>query len=151
MKDEAALEALEGKWRGRTKLIVPNEEERESSIRLRVRRFAGESFIRIGYRWKYDGQEQDGLLALCLEMRKERWVGVWADSWHMSNTFMQLEGRLGIPIELKGSYEAGPGQPHWGWRIQIDPASSRSLTIKMWNVTPGGEEQLAVDSALKRE
>ena len=151
MKDEAALESLDGNWRGRSKLIVPNEEPRESSIRLKARRVAGDSFLRISYRWKFDGKPQDGLLALCLESRKERWIGVWADSWHMSNTFMQLEGRMGVPIELKGSYEVGPGQPSWGWRIQLEPKNSRTLHFRMWNVTPGGEEQLAVDSALKRE
>ena len=48
-------------------------------------------------------------------------------------------------IAVRGSYAAPPG-PDWGWRIVIRPAGKPALHIVMYNVTPGGQEALAVEA-----
>ena len=50
---------------------------------------------------------------------------------------------------MRGSYAAPPG-PDWGWRIAIRPGDGSALAIVMHNVTPGGEEAVAVEATYKR-
>ncbi len=56
---------------------------------------------------------------------------------------------------VKGSYAAPPG-PDWGWRITIKPpinapGSGESFRMTMHNITPDGEEMLAVEAAYTRQ
>ena len=52
-------------------------------------------------------------------------------------------------IDLLGSYEAPPG-PDWGWRIIITNPSNNRLQIIMYNCSPEGVEELAVQADYKR-
>ena len=45
--------------------------------------------------------------------------------------------------EFSGFYAAPPG-PDWGWRIVIRSVSPNELTIVMHNISPEGQEDLAV-------
>ena len=71
----------------------------------------------------------------------------WIDSWHMSDGVMACEGAVDTDgtIDVRGSYAAPPG-PDWGWRIVVRPADGPALHIVMYNVTPEGEEALAVEA-----
>jgi hypothetical protein len=51
-------------------------------------------------------------------------------------------------VRVLGSYAAPPG-PDWGWRIEIEPAAG-SWTLRMFNITPDGQEVLAVEATLSR-
>ena len=51
-------------------------------------------------------------------------------------------------VEVRGSYPAGDG-PDWGWRIVLSPARAR-LEITMFNVTPDGAEERAVEGIYAR-
>jgi hypothetical protein len=44
---------------------------------------------------------------------------------------------------MLGSYAAPPG-PDWGWRITIRSASPAEFQIVMHNISPDGQEDLAV-------
>jgi len=145
---EGALQRIEGEWRGRSKLFLPGAQTRVCDLQARGRRFAGGRFVRIEYAWAFDGATQDGELVLCHEPGRDRWVATWVDSWHMSNTFMHCQGRLGVPIDLMGEYEV-EGRPSWRWRTLVEPGE-RSLGIRMWNVSPDGGAVLAVESTLER-
>jgi len=71
----------------------------------------------------------------------------WIDTWHMSDKVMACQGRpkeRGV-IDVRGSYAAPPG-PDWGWRIIIAPAQM-SLGLVMYNITPAGQEALAVEAS----
>ena len=75
----------------------------------------------------------------------------WIDSWHMSDRSIVYTGKIdpaGV-ITLVGSYEAPPG-PDWGWRTVIEPVSEDSFKILMYNVTPEGEEAIAVENWYSR-
>jgi hypothetical protein len=52
-------------------------------------------------------------------------------------------------IDLRGSYEAPPS-PDWGWRFVINAPSDIELKLVMYNVSPEGEEELAVEANYKR-
>ena len=36
-----------------------------------------------------------------------------------------------------------PPRPDWGWRIEIHPAVADGFQLRMYNITPDGEEALA--------
>ncbi|HZH91231.1 MAG TPA: hypothetical protein VEX70_11510, partial [Pyrinomonadaceae bacterium] len=74
----------------------------------------------------------------------------WVDSWHASEKPLTLSGAddgLG-KIDLRGTYEV-PNHPAWGWRIVIS-TSEEALEIIMYNVSPEGEEDLAVRADYKK-
>ena len=55
------------------------------------------------------------------------------------------------PIRAFGTYFAGEGQPRWGWRTELDDRAEGALRIRMFNVTPAGEESLGVAIDLARD
>lgn len=65
---------------------------------------------------------------------------------------MFSEGALeeGSPAAtVLGSYGAADGPP-WGWRTTFERAGDR-LVVRHFNITPAGEEALAVQFDLERE
>jgi hypothetical protein len=78
-------------------------------------------------------------------------TAAWIDSWHMSSKVMFCQGTINAQgiINLRGSYEAPPG-PDWGWRIMIITPSDNILQLIMFNCSPEGLEELAVQADYKR-
>lgn len=58
----------------------------------------------------------------------------------------ELEGA----IDVLGAYAAPPG-PDSGWRIRIISPTSDRLEIRMFNISPDGDEALAVHATYQRE
>jgi hypothetical protein len=52
-------------------------------------------------------------------------------------------------MSVKGSYAAPPG-PDWGWRIVIHSPDEQNLHMVMYNSTPEGQEDLAVEAKYTR-
>ena len=52
-------------------------------------------------------------------------------------------------IDLRGSYRV-PSSPDWGWRTVIEPGESDTLRLIMYNVTPDGREELAVEATFAK-
>ena len=63
----------------------------------------------------------------------------------MSNKLLISEGKAARgSVDVSGSYAAPPG-PDWGWRTTLGPGPDETLRMVMYNVTPDGEEYLAVE------
>ena len=63
---------------------------------------------------------------------------------------MHLQGSVRDgEISCKGKYAAPPG-PDWGWRITLS-SSEDSVTMKMYNAMPTGEEMIAVEAVYTQE
>ena len=104
---------------------------------------AGGSFLQFDYGWTYEGEEQAGLLLLGYDEENAA-SAAWVDSFHMSTKIMSCAGRAADGmVELSGFY-ATPSGPDWGWRITIRSVSPNELTIVMHNISPEGQEDLAV-------
>jgi hypothetical protein len=132
-------------WVGTSRLwLAPGEDVHESKTTAQVFSTGQGQFDVISYMWQFEDEPQEGMIIFRSEMDGEKTRAVWLDSWHMRSDIMVCEGseREGTVV-LRGSYAAPPG-PDWGWRIEIERGQPSALVIRMFNVTPGGKEALAV-------
>lgn len=124
--------------------MMPGDPGRECPSTAQVRPVAQSQFLILRYDWDFEGQPQDGMIVFPSGVSATSTRSVWLDSWHMANAVMicHTAQDAGL-ISLRGSYPAPPG-PDWGWRIEIEPQSGSRLVVRMFNITPSGEEALAV-------
>lgn len=136
-----------GHWTGESKLwMSPDEPEQTSPSSLSVSGAARDHVVRIDYDWVYEGKPQEGTLLIGFDRSNRKVVAAFADSWHMSEGLMACEGSVDTQsgsLSVKGSYGDGQGGPDWGWRVMVESGEGR-LAVVMYNITPQGEEQLAV-------
>ncbi|HEY8562748.1 MAG TPA: DUF1579 family protein [Pyrinomonadaceae bacterium] len=150
------LAGLVGRWRGINRLHttwIPENPVRETDTTAAIDLTARGRFLKIEYDWMYEGAAQEGLLLIGDERNSEIIKAFWIDSWHLSDKFMVSEGSLRTgeaALSLKGFYTV-PDHPDWGWRTVFEPHAPDSFKIVMYNVSPDGEESLAVEMELFRQ
>ena len=146
------LAGLAGNWTGTNKLYLPWlpgglwESGSTSRVSLKV----DGQFIGFEYTWSYEGKPHEGMLILGCDGKSDAVQAVWTDSWHNSDTLMLCDGTIDDngKIDIKGYY-AVPDHPDWGWRTEIIPGET-SYRYVMYNVTPEGKEELAVETDFER-
>lgn len=141
------LQTLIGNWTGTSRLwLNPSEPPCECRSTASVSAAARGKFMRVDYTWDYRGDPQQGSLLFGHERERNVVTAVWIDSWHMGAKYMACEGKATDgAISVRGSYAAPPG-PDWGWRTVIEPRGADSFRLLMYNITPHGQEALAVDA-----
>lgn len=148
------LAKLTGNWSGKSRLHLswmpesPFNSDSNASIALTAKG----GFLKIEYDWSYDGRTQEGLILLGTEKDSDLIKAFWIDSWHLNDKFMVSEGRQdgSGAFSLKGFY-AVPDHPDWGWRTVIGSESENAFKIIMYNVSPAGAEDLAVEAIYNRD
>ena len=143
------LTPFAGAWTGSNRLWMMPGTDPEESAGTATLGFSGQGkFAELRYTWATEGDPEDGFIVL-RELRGGV-QAVWGDSWHTPDGFYLWNGDLqeGL-ITVRGSYPAPPG-PDWGWRIEIDARQSDVLHLLMYNITPDGEEMLAVQAVYSR-
>jgi hypothetical protein len=138
------LLACAGDWRGVNRLwMSPDVPADESASNLTVVPMLGGTFLRVDQTWARQGRPEAGSMLLGYDDGAA--TGHWVDSFHNGRRVMACTGAAsGAGVDVRGNYPAPPG-PDWGWRIQVI-ARPRELEIVMYNVDPGGMEELAVRS-----
>ena len=145
---------LIGNWNGpnllRLSWLTPSDYHSES--KLSIQSAAKGKFITCTYTWSHENVAHEGVILLGYDEKQKMATAAWVDSWHMSSKVMFCQGVIEAQgaINIRGSYEAPPG-PDWGWRIIITPKSPTALQLVMYNITPEGEEDLAVQADYQRE
>jgi hypothetical protein len=153
------LAALEGDWRAVYHLRGDPSFDSDTQTTATITPVLGGRFVRIDYTWDLDDAldadgPQHGSLLVGHEPDAEPAPGpvtvVWIDSWHNDRRAMVCPGTLldGGGVDVFGTFPAGDGPP-WGWRTRIEPTTD-GWSMKMWVVTPAGEESPAVDAAYRR-
>ena len=146
------LAACAGRWHGSNRLHDPNTGAPEDSPATAVLTpLLGGRFIRLDYTWSYQGAAKEGSLLIGYQSDRGRVTAHWIDSWHMSEDVMACTGAVDDSggIDVRGSYAAPPG-PDWGWRIALGQNGGAELRLVMHNVTPDGQEALAVEATYAR-
>jgi hypothetical protein len=152
MQFDALKTALIGEWRGTKELYMepPPAAALPSSASLTIAAVAGGSFLQLNYTWSFEGAEQTGVMLFGYEDPGAATLA-WVDSFHMSSKIMFCTGSAAADgsVSFLGSYEAPPG-PNWGWRTTIRSVSRDELQIVMHNISPEGQEDLAVQLSVTR-
>ena len=146
-----ALTSLVGKWQGKNSLwLSPDEPVRESAATAVCQTVAQGKFFQLNYTWADEGKPQAGMLLL--GQIQEQLEATWVDSWHMQDKMMTCTGTAAAnaPLSVLGYYAAPPG-PDWGWRLTVQPENNDQFRFLMYNITPEGEEMLAVEAIFSRE
>ncbi len=151
MSHLAMLQSLTGEWSGTSKLwLSPAEPPRSCITHATVAEVATGKFVRIDYTWEYEGKPQAGSLLCGYDSKQRKATAVWVDGWHMGDKYMPCDGTVDEShIDVRGSYEAPPG-PDWGWRTVVECESGESFRLIMYNISPDGNEELAVEAAYRR-
>ncbi len=141
-----------GVWAGENllRLSWQTPSEFKSTGELTAATAVREKFLNITYQWSHEDTPHEGLLLIGFDAENQTANAAWVDSWHQSAKPLLLTGTVGDDksIDLRGEYEV-PNHPNWGWRIRLAPAED-DLTMTMHNITPEGEEDLAVQADYKR-
>lgn len=153
MSVPAALEKLAGNWKGSNRLHTPwmPNALHESDSTAAVSLITGGKALLIQYTWAFDGNPEDGIMLISKESEaSDGIVMIYTDSWHLGHVFMRCEGTVDADgnVNVKGHY-AVPDNPDWGWRTEILPGDDTFRFI-VYNVTPEGEEDLAVEGDFTR-
>ena len=152
MRRIGTLIQLQGNWRGRNKLwLNPDDPHTESQSTASITPVVLGKFLRFDYTWAYQDNPQEGVILFGYEAEENLVTAIWADSWHMGDQFMICHGTLrdNGAVDVSGSYAAAPG-PDWGWRTLVKARNEILFSLLMYNITPQGEEQLAVEAVYHR-
>lgn len=150
---ETHVDHFLGQWSGANKLYFegPPEPDNVSDSELMASTVAHGKFLSITYTWTLNETDHEGALLIGRLKKGESTSVAWVDSFHQSGKIMVSKGTVGEDgkVDVLGSYEAPPG-PDWGWRIQLE-SDGDTLKLLMFNITPDGEEALAVDATYSRQ
>ncbi len=152
MSIDQKLSDLVGSWNGTNQLHVPWMEEKlkRSESVATVRSKMNGQFLSIEYTWSFDNDPQEGLLILGSDPQSDAVQAVWTDSWHSKDVLMLCNGKVTPEggISAIGFY-AVADNPDWGWRTEITP-DQYGFRYTMYNVSPEGVEELAVETEFTR-
>jgi hypothetical protein len=153
MSVSESLSRLKGHWTGTNKLHTTwlPEQLHESEMTAAVSLKANGQFLHIEYTWEYEDRLQEGVMLIGCDTQSDAVQAIWTDSWHMSHKFMVSNGTISDDgtVNVMGHYSV-PDHPDWGWRTELHPGKD-TFRILMFNVSPEGEEDIAVEAELTRE
>jgi Protein of unknown function (DUF1579) len=147
------LEKLFGTWSGNSWLwLTPDEDPLECLSTADIGPICQGQFVRTSYTWEIGGKPQDGVMIFGVDADASLANAVWLDSWHMARQIMVCDciRNETCVVIMTGTYPAPPG-PDWGWRIEIQSSLRDSFTIRMFNISPEGQDALAVLGEYQRQ
>lgn len=145
-----ALAAMAGDWEGRTQVwFEPGTVPDDSPVRGTVRSVLEGRFIVWDYVGSLGGKPLSGQFLIGWHVDKRRFESSWVDSFHTGTSILISNGLPDDPaISVLGHY--GPEGGEWGWRTAFELEAPDALVIRAWNIMPGGEDMLAVETRLRR-
>ena len=152
MSLDQKLAGLVGEWKGTNRLHTPwlPEPLKESESTATVRTKMNGQFLSIEYKWSFEGEPQEGILILGCDPKSDAVQAVFTDSWHSGHVLMLCNGTVSDEgtISVVGSYSV-PDNPDWHWRTEIKH-DGETLRYYMYNISPEGEEDVAVETDFAR-
>lgn len=152
MSIPARVAQAAGDWAGPSLLCFePGQPTFSSESTAEVVRAVNGTALEMRYKWSFEGKPHEGVFLLSDDPSGNCCNMAWMDSFHYSNNMMLLTGALAGEgeINVRGSYPAPTG-PDWGWRITLEMPDAESLVLRMFNITPDGQEGWAVEATYRR-
>ncbi|QSI31787.1 DUF1579 domain-containing protein [Variovorax sp. RKNM96] len=148
----AQLARMSGQWEGRFRLwFEPGKPADESVQRGSIRMLLGGRVLLHEYTGRCAGEPVEGVALIAYHLDERRYESAWAESFGTGSSIMFSIGVSGDPrLSMLGSYSDGQGGSRWGWRTAIEQPDDDTLGLRMYNITPAGEEALAVEMNYRR-
>ncbi|MEL1265343.1 DUF1579 domain-containing protein [Pseudoxanthomonas putridarboris] len=146
------LARMAGEWEGRFRLwFTPDELACEAAQRGTLRSVLGGRFLLHEYESRFNDEPIEGIALYGFHLDDNEWQAAWAESFGTGTQLMSCVGPGDDPrLDVLGSYGDGQGGPRWGWRTRLEQPDDDTLVITMSNITPQGEEMLAVETRYTR-
>lgn len=143
------LATLVGHYSGETKTwLDPKAAPDVSAGELSIASLAGGRWLRFEERGSIAGKDRTAELLLGFHKDADRFEACLVDSFHTGTAMLWSHGarRSDGVIAVTGSYAAG--EQTWGWRTEI--RAGAALVIRAYNISPSGEEALAIETEWRR-
>lgn len=147
------LAVLIGDWAG-TVLgrFGPDDEWEDYPASATMRWVAERNFVQHEYEGTFAGEPANGTALYGFDEQKGLHTSAWVDSFHTSTTLMVSEGAPNPDaiLDVLSHYgdEAGG---RWGWRTVVTAPAPDELLIQAFNIPPGGEGYVVLETSLKRQ
>ncbi|MES2745346.1 MAG: DUF1579 family protein [Bdellovibrionota bacterium] len=141
---------LLGKWSGETKTFMgPDVPPQMGTIDVEFKEIIDGHFVEQKYSATLDGKPHVGQCIFGKDERSSEATAYWMDSFHTGAAAISFRGPLqDNALSVNGLWYAGDEQ--WGWRMDLKPGAGKTLELRHFIVTPGGEEALAIEGILKK-
>lgn len=149
----ARLKQLVGVWRGEARTwFTPESAPLAAPVAGSIRSVLDGRFVLHEYATALEDEQCDGIALYGYDLQQQRWISAWVDSCHNGTTIMLSHSQAApaSPFSVLGSYVDPGGGPDWGWRTAIELPAPDRLVLAHFNITPQGEEYLAVEFAYER-
>ncbi|MFZ4618928.1 MAG: DUF1579 domain-containing protein [Bacteroidota bacterium] len=146
------LAQFAGTWRGVTRTFFePGILADESPWEGTIRPVLNGMFMIHEYSGSITGTPLIGTAILGYNIASGQFECSWVDSFHTGTSMMISKGPSSEnTFSVLGSYPAPDGSPPWGWRTVFELSGQDTVIIRMNNITPTGEESLAVETIYSR-
>lgn len=140
---------LEGAWEGRATTWFGPGEGFSDPWSMEFQLLQGGKFVLQRHSLEVQGKPHQGWALIGRDDSNEYSMSL-ADSFHTAGTgLLMSRGRVDESGQLSvlGHFEAGGEQ--WGWRTTLQ-VQGEALTLRAYNISPAGEESLAIEAPLTR-
>lgn len=146
------LNSLTGEWEGTTRTwFEPGVLADESRWTATIRPLLDGRSIAHEYSGSIGGKPLQGFALIGCNLITGMFEMALADSFHTGTSIMFCTGpRTEGGFSVLGEYPDGAGGPPWGWRTDFELSEPDRLVVAAFNITPGGEEALAVETRYHR-
>ena len=141
------LAEMAGDWEGRFRLwFEPGKPADDSVQRGRIRLVGGGRFLLHEYEGHCSGEPFEGVALWAYHLDDNAFECAWGESFGTGTSIMFSTGRVDDGrLRALGSYADGQGGERWGWRTELSQPDPKHLNIRMFNISPAGDEALAVE------
>jgi hypothetical protein len=146
------LQAMVGQWEGTCRTwFEPGPPVDESPVAGTIEALPGGRFFRHNYTGSMMAKAREGEETFSFNPVSGQYQVVWRDSFHMSATMMVSHGEASPRgFTVLGAYDTSPTTPPWEWKTVYALQDADHLVITAYNVEPGAEPTMAVETVYRR-
>ncbi len=149
----AQFKAYTGKWAGMTRTwFEPGKLADESPWSATFQTILGDRYLQYDYTGSLQGEPFEGRAIIGYNAMSDQFDMAWIDTFHQSTGIMYCRGaETATGFSVLGSYVVDDKGTAWGWRTVFEMIEPNRLTIRAYNITPGGEEHLGIETVYARQ